>query len=123
MNKNKLSAATGQQPSISITPLPRQTNNSQVQQQMINQSQAPASTMPSKMPPAGMKPGQNISGGAGNKAQFVICEICDGYIKDLEQLRNHMQWMHKVKVSIKYIWINIKIQCTCMFLFSELDTS
>ena len=31
--------------------------------------------------------------GQGN---FVICEICDGYIKDLEQLRNHMQWIHKV---------------------------
>lgn len=45
-----------------------------------------------------MKPGQSPSAG-NNKAQFVICEICDGYIKDLEQLRNHMQWMHKVKVT------------------------
>lgn len=47
----------------------------------------------------GMKPGQS-SAGAG-KASFVICEICDGYIKDLDQLRNHMQWMHKVKVSCR----------------------
>lgn len=47
-----------------------------------------------------MKPGQNlmVGGGGNSKTQFVICEICDGYIKDLEQLRNHMQWMHKVKV-------------------------
>lgn len=40
------------------------------------------------------KPGQQATG----KAAFVICEICDGYIKDLDQLRNHMQWIHKVKV-------------------------
>lgn len=78
------------QPSISITPLPRQSSSAQV-----------SSASSSKMPPAGMKPGQSPS---GNKAQFVICEICDGYIKDLEQLRNHMQWMHKVKVCVKFAW-------------------
>lgn len=44
-----------------------------------------------------VKPGQN----QGGKASFVICEICDGWIKDLDQLRNHMQWMHKVKVRSK----------------------
>ena len=32
----------------------------------------------------------------GKSDTFVICEICDGYIKDLEQLRTHMQWIHKV---------------------------
>lgn len=50
-------------------------------------------------PPAlvNIKPGQSPQGG---KTSFVICEICDGYIKDLDQLRNHMQWMHKVKVNI-----------------------
>lgn len=53
-------------------------------------------TSGSKSTPTGLKPGQ---GPGGNKTSFVICEICDGYIKDLEQLRNHMQWMHKVKVS------------------------
>ena len=41
-----------------------------------------------------MKPGQ--PGSNQGKSGFVICEICDGYIKDLEQLRNHMQWIHKV---------------------------
>lgn len=69
------SKSSGSTPSISITPLPRQ------QQQQ-----------------AGIKPGQSPNAGGG-KPQFVICEICDGYIKDLDQLRNHMQWIHKVKVS------------------------
>ncbi|GBP15568.1 MOG interacting and ectopic P-granules protein 1 [Eumeta japonica] len=73
---------TSGQPSISITPLPRQTAGGTT-------VSAPST---SKVPSAGMKPG--LTSG-GNKAQFVICEICDGYIKDLEQLRNHMQWMHK----------------------------
>ena len=44
-----------------------------------------------------MKPGQPGQG-QGGKGNFVICEICDGYIKDLEQLRNHMQWIHKVYI-------------------------
>lgn len=35
-------------------------------------------------------------GSAQKSGTFVICEICDGYIKDLEQLRTHMQWIHKV---------------------------
>lgn len=77
----KSSKSSGSTPSISITPLPRQ----QQQQQA-----------------AGMKPGQSPSGG---KPQFVICEICDGYIKDLDQLRNHMQWIHKVKVNIAKLLI------------------
>lgn len=56
-------------------------------------------------PGGGMKPGFTPAGGAGGatamagrggKTDFVICEICDGYIKDLEQLRNHMLWIHKV---------------------------
>ncbi|XP_067643053.1 uncharacterized protein MEP-1 [Eurosta solidaginis] len=91
------------QPSISITPLPRQ-----------NTAQSPST---SKMPPAGMKPGQSPMGG-NNKAQFVICEICDGYIKDLEQLRNHMQWMHKVKIHPKMIYNRPPLNCQkCQFRF------
>lgn len=27
---------------------------------------------------------------------FVICEICDAYIKDLTQLKSHMQHIHNV---------------------------
>ncbi|XP_017843302.1 uncharacterized protein LOC108600315 [Drosophila busckii] len=99
------------QPSISITPLPRQS---------ASVSGAGAGASSSKMPqtaPAGMKPGQNPSGG-NNKAQFVICEICDGYIKDLEQLRNHMQWMHKVKIHPKMIYNRPPLNCQkCQFRF------
>lgn len=97
------------QPSISITPLPRQSSSQQAQ------SQAQAAAAASKMPPAGMKPGQILT---GNKAQFVICEICDGYIKDLEQLRNHMQWMHKVKIHPKMIYNRPPLNCQkCQFRF------
>lgn len=58
---------------------------------------AAASAAALSKPPAlvNIKPGQSPQG-----KTFVICEICDGYIKDLDQLRNHMQWMHKVKVNI-----------------------
>lgn len=62
---------------------------SAMQQQMLTKQQQAA---------ANAKPGQvNPSG------KFVICEICDGLIKDLDQLRNHMQWMHKVKVAAPYM--------------------
>lgn len=40
----------------------------------------------------------NIHLSASKNATFVICEICDGYIKDLEQLKTHMQWIHKVRL-------------------------
>ncbi|XP_059477879.1 MOG interacting and ectopic P-granules protein 1 isoform X2 [Neocloeon triangulifer] len=89
-----------QQPSISITPLPRQTN---------------ASSCASSSPAANQmaKPGQQ-----GGKNSFVICEICDGYIKDLEQLRNHMQWIHKVKIHPKMIYNRPPLNCQkCQFRF------
>ena len=63
----------------------------------------PGGPGPMRGPGGGMKPGFTPTGGAsamagrGGKADFVICEICDGYIKDLEQLRNHMLWIHKVR--------------------------
>lgn len=94
--QNPVGKKTTGQPSISITPLPRQSASGSVG----------SSPSTSKVPPPGMKPGQSPGGG---KAQFVICEICDGYIKDLEQLRNHMQWMHKVKVSA-LIYFIMRIQ-------------
>lgn len=76
------------QPSISITPLPR--------------------------PPQPL-PGQTIQ---QSKGTFVICEICDGYIKDLEQLRNHMQWIHKVKIHPKMIYNRPPLNCQkCQFRF------
>lgn len=39
----------------------------------------------------------------GKGGTFVICEICDGYIKDLEQLRTHMQWIHKVSYQASFL--------------------
>ncbi|KAJ8968392.1 hypothetical protein NQ317_012229 [Molorchus minor] len=88
------SKKSNQQPSISITPLPRGTT---------------ATVTP--MAPA--KPGDTTS-----KNSFVICEICDGYIKDLEQLRNHMQWIHKIKIHPKMIYNRPPLNCQkCQFRF------
>ncbi|XP_037806520.1 uncharacterized protein LOC119600400 [Lucilia sericata] len=103
--QNPIGKKSTGQPSISITPLPRQSTGG-----------APGSSpSTSKVPPAGMKPGQSPGGG---KAQFVICEICDVYIKDLEQLRNHMQWMHKVKIHPKMIYNRPPLNCQkCQFRF------
>ncbi|XP_043465125.1 MOG interacting and ectopic P-granules protein 1 [Leptopilina heterotoma] len=85
------------QPSISITPLPRTVQHQQQQQSSV--------TATSSRP-------------AGNKSTFVICEICDGYIKDLEQLRNHMQWIHKVKIHPKMIYNRPPLNCQkCQFRF------
>ncbi|KAM8709191.1 hypothetical protein ACLKA7_016063 [Drosophila subpalustris] len=98
------------QPSISITPLPRQSAAGS------GASAASSSKVPTAAA-AGMKPGQSPTAG-NNKAQFVICEICDGYIKDLEQLRNHMQWMHKVKIHPKMIYNRPPLNCQkCQFRF------
>ncbi|XP_031828095.1 zinc finger protein MEP-1 isoform X2 [Nomia melanderi] len=81
------------QPSISITPLPRTTSQSSI-------------------------PGSGTSSKSGGKTTFVICEICDGYIKDLEQLRNHMQWIHKVKIHPKMIYNRPPLNCQkCQFRF------
>ena len=62
---------------LSITPLPSrrsQTSKPQVQPSMK----------------------QGIPANGSKKGGFVMCEICDGYIHDLEQLRNNMQWIYKV---------------------------
>lgn len=78
--------------------MPRQSASSGSSGGSFNPLSAAAAT---KIPPGvapGMKPGQNPN--STGKTSFVICEICDGYIKDLDQLRNHMQWIHKVKVKL-----------------------
>ncbi|XP_041986912.1 MOG interacting and ectopic P-granules protein 1 isoform X2 [Aricia agestis] len=46
-----------------------------------------------------------------NKDGCVICEICDGYIKDLEQLRSHMQWIHRVKIHPKMMTNSPPLNC------------
>ena len=76
----------GNSPSISITPLPGRNNPGVAKKPSVSASASNS-----------MKPGQPGQG-QGGKGNFVICEICDGYIKDLEQLRNHMQWIHKVYI-------------------------
>lgn len=94
-----------QQPSISITPLPRQSSGGPASAAALQA----ASAISIKPPNVGnLKPGQSPAG--GGKASFVICEICDGYIKDLDQLRNHMQWMHKVKVCFIVFLVHIKVK-------------
>lgn len=81
-------SANNSTPKISITPLPR----------------APQPSSSQVAP--------------NSKATFVICEICDGYIKDLEQLRNHMQWIHKVKIHPKMIYNRPPLNCQkCQFRF------
>uniref|UniRef100_A0A336MXR5 MOG interacting and ectopic P-granules protein 1 n=1 Tax=Culicoides sonorensis TaxID=179676 RepID=A0A336MXR5_CULSO len=107
-----------QQPSISITPVPRQSSSSSSSShhQAFNPASVAATTkIPAGVAP-GMKPGQNPN--ATNKTSFVICEICDGYIKDLDQLRNHMQWIHKVKIHPKMIYNRPPLNCQkCQYRF------
>lgn len=101
---------SSQQPSISITALPRQNQPSALTGANAMQS---ASLLP-KPSGTNVKPGQVH----GSKASFVICEICDGWIKDLDQLRNHMQWMHKVKIHPKMIYNRPPLNCQkCQFRF------
>uniref|UniRef100_A0A182MTX4 MOG interacting and ectopic P-granules protein 1 n=1 Tax=Anopheles culicifacies TaxID=139723 RepID=A0A182MTX4_9DIPT len=116
MNASSMKATkTAQTPSISITPLPRQSasNSNNAAANMSNIAGAL-----SKLQAQGtsaVKPGQNPSGG---KMAFVVCEICDGYIKDLDQLRNHMQWIHKVKIHPKMIYNRPPLNCQkCQYRF------
>lgn len=93
LQQNQSKNKSVHQPSISITPLPRASGSPSVNIQS--------------------KPGDTNS-----KSSFVICEICDGYIKDLEQLRNHMQWIHKVKIHPKMIYNRPPLNCQkCQFRF------
>ncbi|OXU18435.1 hypothetical protein TSAR_002733 [Trichomalopsis sarcophagae] len=57
---------------------------------------------------------------ARNKSatNFVTCEICDVHIEDPEQLRNHMQWVHKFKIHPKMIYSKPPLNCQkCNFRF------
>jgi len=93
----------GGSPSISITPLP-------------GRNSPATATKKGGSPSPSVKPGQ--PGAGQGKGNFVICEICDGYIKDLEQLRNHMQWIHKVKIHPKMIYNRPPLNCQkCQFRF------
>ncbi|XP_065571028.1 uncharacterized protein LOC136033938 isoform X2 [Artemia franciscana] len=106
-----------QTPSISITPLPK-AGGSPGGAAMITKGGVTVSPVASN--PPGLRPGQPNA--TTPKQNFVVCEICDGYIKDLEQLRNHMQWIHKVKIHPKMIHnrppLNCQ-KCQCRFFTDQ----
>ncbi|XP_050090905.1 uncharacterized protein LOC126574637 isoform X2 [Anopheles aquasalis] len=113
----KSTKAAAQPPSISITPLPRQSssNNSNAAAASLTNIAGALSKLQSQGTSA-VKPGQSPTG--GGKTAFVVCEICDGYIKDLDQLRNHMQWIHKVKIHPKMIYNRPPLNCQkCQYRF------
>lgn len=61
-------------------------------------------------------PSQVVKGSSGNT--FVMCEICDSYIKDLEELRTHMNWVHKVKIHPKMLVSRPPLNCQkCQWRF------
>lgn len=61
-------------------------------------------------------PSQVVKGSSGNT--FVVCEICDSYIKDLEELRTHMSWVHKVKIHPKMLVSRPPLNCQkCQWRF------
>lgn len=108
--QNSSSSKTVQQPSISITPLPRSFPSSNPQSAFVS-TISKAKSQPQTQ-------SSSSSTSSYNKPTFVICEICDGYIKDLEQLRNHMQWIHKVKIHPKMIYNRPPLNCQkCQFRF------
>ncbi|XP_063368308.1 MOG interacting and ectopic P-granules protein 1-like [Cydia amplana] len=84
----------------------------------IGNNQVNNSTPKISITPLPRAPQPSSSAAPNSKATFVICEICDGYIKDLEQLRNHMQWIHKVKIHPKMIYNRPPLNCQkCQFRF------
>lgn len=98
-------------PNISITPVSKPVP--------ARSSATPSSTLGSKLTstssasPQTSRPQQQSS-----NPSVVVCEICDGYIKDLDQLRNHMQWIHKVKIHPKMIHNRPPLNCQkCHFRF------
>ena len=94
---SKASSLKANNPSISITPVPGGRTSSMAAI-------------------GGLKPGAPMTG--SGKDNFIICEICDGYIRDLDQLRNHMQFVHKVKIHPKMIYNRPPLNCQkCQFRF------
>ncbi|XP_059089680.1 MOG interacting and ectopic P-granules protein 1-like isoform X2 [Tigriopus californicus] len=110
-------------PSISITPLPGRQQNTggsgsgPIRHRPTSAHNSPASSG-GRGGGAGSAASATVPSGAGSKGNFVICEICDGYIKDLDQLRNHMLWIHKVKIHPKMIYNRPPLNCQkCQFRF------
>ncbi|CAG0913912.1 unnamed protein product [Notodromas monacha] len=104
----------GPSPSVSITPLPNSGGPKRPQ------TSAGSST---NKRTAGAAPGKFRAGADGRTNvqgadSFVVCEICDGYIKDLEQLGNHLKWIHKVSLHPRLLQSRPPLNCQkCQFRF------
>ncbi|KAH8030025.1 hypothetical protein HPB51_006457 [Rhipicephalus microplus] len=49
---------------------------------------------------------------------FVVCELCDGYMKDLESLGAHMNRVHRVKIHAKLLTSRPPLNCQkCQWRF------
>ncbi|XP_017482486.1 PREDICTED: MOG interacting and ectopic P-granules protein 1-like [Rhagoletis zephyria] len=80
-------------------------HSSMIAKQQNNGNSAAANT--NRNDPANQKSGN-----------FVMCEICDGYIKDLDQLRTHMHWIHKVRIHPKMLANRPPLNCQkCQWRF------
>lgn len=102
-------------PNISITPVTRSNNVTQSSSVTLTKASSTTLTLSSRTLTGSQSGGQQKSSPASTSNQspgkFVMCEICDGYIKDLDQLRNHMQWIHKVKIHPKMIHNRPPLNC------------
>ncbi|KAJ6221035.1 hypothetical protein RDWZM_006847 [Blomia tropicalis] len=77
----------------------------------------PSNHKTSSVPKANSLP-TNRGDVTNSKGSFVMCEICDGYIKDLEQLRTHMHWIHKVRIHPKMLANRPPLNCQkCQWRF------
>jgi len=82
----QLAAARLKNPASSSTPPPAHSKSAP----SINKSQPrPAHTGSNN---------KQSSGAPNKKANFEICEICGGFVKDRESLRIHFYWAHKVDI-------------------------
>ncbi|KAH6946041.1 hypothetical protein HPB50_011284 [Hyalomma asiaticum] len=104
-------------PQLTVTlaraPTPANNGNTRPSPRAAATLQAPQPTPPGQRPRTPV-----ILESSGSGAAFVICEICDGYIKDLEQLRTHMQWIHKVKIHPKMLASRPPLNCQkCQWRF------
>ncbi|XP_060857273.1 LOW QUALITY PROTEIN: MOG interacting and ectopic P-granules protein 1-like [Metopolophium dirhodum] len=115
MNKyqqNSKISKSVKQPSIDIT-LP--------QSFTLNSTQSDFVSTISKTKPQQTQ-SSSTSTNRSKKQAFIICEICDSYVKDLEQLRNHMQWIHEVKIHPIMIYKQPPFNCQkCRFRFFFTD--
>jgi hypothetical protein len=70
--------------------------------------------------------------GNSNNDLFVSCDVCHGHFKDQEQLRDHMQWIHKLdwgehmsfkKLSLTLKHLNENNKKSYLFLLTNIRIS